>query len=81
MTFCNPDFDPLTNEADLALVGLQEPVQFGKRVGLACLPREGAALQMRDALMVQTQNQSKNNLKTFYSVRHTNSGGLGSELK
>jgi len=48
----HPDFDPLTNEADLALVGLQEPVQFGKRVGLACLPREGAALQMRDALMV-----------------------------
>ena len=52
MTFCNPNFDPLTNEADLALVGLQQPVQFGKGVGLACLPREGAALQMRDALMV-----------------------------
>ena len=77
MTFCNPDFDPLTNEADLALVGLQQPVQFGKRVGLACLPREGAALQMRDALMVQTLEKY---LKTFFLRKIFISGGLGSEL-
>ena len=49
----HPDFDPLTNEANLALIHLQQPVQTGKRVGLACLPRDGAALQMREALMVQ----------------------------
>ena len=52
----HPDFDPLTNDANLALVTLQQPVQIGKRVGLACLPREGAALQMREALMVQTSH-------------------------
>ena len=57
----HPDFDPLTNDANLALVRLQQPVQFGKRVGLACLPREGAALQMRDALMVQTFHIKKKN--------------------
>ena len=50
----HPDFDPITNDADLALVSLQQPVQIGNRVGLVCLPREGAALQMRDALMVET---------------------------
>ena len=50
---------PPTNEADLALVSLQEPVEIGKRIGLACLPREGAALQMRDALMVKIFHSSQ----------------------
>ena len=58
----HPDFDLLTNEANLALITLQQPVQTGKTVGLACLPREGAALQMREALMVQSRSFIKPNL-------------------
>ena len=73
---------PPTNEADLALVSLQEPVEIGKRIGLACLPREGAALQMRDALMVQIFHPSPKVFENQCNEKlSANPGGVGSQLK
>ena len=63
-------------------MSLQEPVEIGKRIGLACLPREGAALQMRDALMVQIFHSSQKVFEKQCNEKlSVNPGGVGSQLK
>jgi hypothetical protein len=49
----HPDYNPLTSSADLALVTLQAGLDLGETLGLLCLPAPGAAVELREAVMVR----------------------------